>query len=129
MSTTLYPPALRQSAWEQYVTRAGTLMQISEELDVPFETIKSWHYRLSWASKRKEIERKLYETWESKYVLNLEMEGLKALSRQFLILKQLDEGLGVLLERELSPKELATVAKALKASAAVLEKYMPSLAS
>ena len=121
MAGALHTPETRQRAWELYISRFGTLQEIARELGVPFETIKTWHARESWAAKRGEIERQMYENWRISYVRDIVRIRSEVIMNHLRIVHDIQDQIMTALENELTPRQLATVARALKTSWASVE--------
>ena len=120
----LYSPETRHRAFEMYIDGHGTLAEIAGELDLPVETVKTWHRRDAWRTKRSEIEREIHSNWRENYVRSLQDIRAATILNHFKIVEEIQNRMIEMLEGDLNPRQLANVSRALKTSWSAVERYI-----
>ena len=102
-----------------YLPGQLTINEIAVEVGASFHTLRAFIAKEKWPAKRKAFEAELWENWRLQAAGLMNRHILTVLKRHLSLAEKMDAAIKKTLEGSLSPRELESLAKALKSSADV----------
>lgn len=122
-----HPVTKRQEALDLYI-KGWTLPSVAKELGVPYGTVHHWHTGEGWAGMRRQMRADLLDDWKERFRVRTVVEMYRTMTLHISAAQELALKIGEAAAKEgVTPKELATLASALRSEYLAIEPLLRPL--